>query len=118
MVITPNGSEPKFNNGIIINGKVGAKSNTVNMELQTLRTIFNKAIDWGFVKENPTKGVQFLKVTDAKKPRFLTKEETKQLLANAKGDYFNIFYTFISTGMRLSKLIYLEWSDIDFKRRK
>ena len=60
--------------------RLGAKTNTINMELRTLRTIFNQAIKWGYLKDNSTKGVGMLKVTDAKKPRFLTEEECRKLL--------------------------------------
>ncbi len=96
----------------------GAKTNTRNMELGTLRTIFNQAIKWDYLKENPTKGVNMLKVTDAKPPRFLTDEECEKLQANCGTYLYPIFFTFLNTGMRLSELLNLEWVDIDFKRKK
>lgn len=96
----------------------GAKTNTINMELSTLRTILNQAIKWGYLKKNPTEGVEMLKVTDAKPPRFLTQEEIKELLDNCGAKLYPVFFTFLNTGMRLSELLYLEWSDIDFQRRK
>src|SRR3989304_2254736 len=96
----------------------GAKTNTINMELGTLRTIFNQGIKWGYLKKNPTEGVEMLKVTDAKPPRFLTQEEIKNLLDNCGQKLYPIFFTFLNTGMRLSELLNLEWSDIDFQRRK
>jgi len=96
----------------------GAKTNTINMELGTLRTIFNQAIKWEYLRENPTKGVNMLKVTDAKKPRFLTKEECQKLLQECGEKLYPMFYTFLNTGMRLSELLNLTWQDIDFKRKK
>jgi len=96
----------------------GAKTNTVNMELGTLRTIFNQGIKWGYLKKNPTEGVEMLKVTDAKAPRFLTQEESKKLLESCGGGLYQVFFTFLNTGMRLSELLNLEWADIDFQRRK
>lgn len=96
----------------------GAKTNTINMELGTLRTILNQAIKWEYLKENPTKGINMLKVTDAKKPRFLAKEECQKLLQECGEKLHPIFYTFLNTGMRLSELLNLTWQDIDFKRKK
>ena len=101
-----------------LNKGILAKTNTVNMELKTLRTIFNYAIKWGYLKENPTKGVSKLKVTDAKKPRFLSKDEIKCLLDNCGRELYPIFYTFLNTGMRLGELVNLTWDDIDFKSHK
>jgi len=98
--------------------KRGAKTNTINMELSIFRAIFNQAIKWEYLKENPTKDVNMLKVTDAKKPRFLTKDECQKLLQECKEELYPIFYTFLNTGMRLSELLNLTWQDIDFKRKK
>jgi integrase len=70
------------------------------------------------MKENPTRGVVGLKVNDSKKPKSLSREECKRLLENSPPDLRNIFYTFLNTGMRKAELENLEWSDIDFKRRK
>ena len=36
----------------------GIKSDTVNFELKTLTNIFNRAIKWGYLKENPVKEVK------------------------------------------------------------
>lgn len=98
--------------------RAGAKANTINMELGTLRTILNQAIKWGYLRQNPTKGINMLKVTDAKKPRFLNEEECKKLLAECGEELYPIFFTFLNTGMRLAELINLTWNDIDFRRRK
>jgi integrase len=95
-----------------------AKTNTVNMEIKTLRTILNYAIKWDFLRDNPTRGVNKLKVIDAKKPRFLSKEEVKCLLENCGKVLYPIFYTFINTGMRLGELINLTWNDVDLENRK
>jgi len=51
--------------------------------LDTLRLVFNVAIKWGYLNENPTKGVKRLKADDAAPPRFLTEDEVSQLLGAA-----------------------------------
>ncbi|MHC4884564.1 MAG: tyrosine-type recombinase/integrase, partial [Planctomycetota bacterium] len=96
----------------------GAKSNTINMEIKTLRTIFGLAVKWGDLKKNPVAGVTELKVEDAKPVRFLTTSEVKKLLEAADGEMCDILTTFIYSGMRKSELIHLTWDDIDFGRDK
>jgi len=96
----------------------GVKANTINMEITTLKTLMNVAIKWKYLKENPFKEVKEIKVSDAKPPRFLTKEEVNILLKNADSNFYPILMTFLYTGLRKNELINLEWSDIDFQRRK
>lgn len=82
-------------------GKPGGrhpKANTVNMEVGTLRTIFGRAVQWGHLAKNPTDGVDLLRVTDAKPPRFLSKAECRKLLAHCGPDLHPIFFTFLHTG--------------------
>jgi len=52
---------------------------TVNNELACLRHMLNKAIAWGWLKENPVRGVKFFRETLGM-PRFLTEEEIVRLL--------------------------------------
>jgi len=91
---------------------------TINIELTGFRFIFNLAVRWGYAQENPTKNVSFLKEDNSKKPRFLSMEESKMLLDKCGEELYPIFYTFLNTGIRKSELEHLEWSDIDFERRK
>lgn len=95
-----------------------AANRTINIELQTLRAMFNLAIQWNYSKENPTKGVSPLKEDRHIKPRFLSKEECKTLLDSCGEELYPIFYTFLYTGMRKGELENLEWDDVDFERRK
>ena len=99
------------------NGAKTAKTNTVNMEIQTLRSIFKLAIQWGYLEKNPTEGVKYLKVTDAKPARFLSKKEIKALLENCGPELYPIFLTFIYTGLRKGELLNLTWDDVDFRRK-
>lgn len=115
-VTTPNGRASNDSDGGT--GGRHPKSNTINMELGVLRTMLARAVQWDCLAKNPTEGVNFLRVTDAKPPRFLTKEECHKLLANCGPDLYPIFFTLLHTGMRKGELLNLQWKDIDFKRRK
>lgn len=96
----------------------GIKPETVNFELKTLTNVFNRAIKWGYLKENPVKDVKRFKINNAKPVRFLSVKECQQLLKACTEEFYPIFFTYLNTGMRKAELINLEWTDIDFKRRK
>ncbi len=91
------------------------KPSTVNIELKVLRALYNFAIQCKCARENPVSKVDFFRGVE-KKPRFLQKEEIKELLDNSNGLY-PVLYTFLKTGLRKSELINLKWKDIDFKRK-
>ena len=96
----------------------GAMPKTINIELQTLKSILYLAIKWGYANDNPAKGVEFIKIIDKTEARFLTKQEIDKLLAHSDEWLHPIFYTFLHTGMRKSELEHLTWNDVDFSRRK
>ena len=117
-MVNPNGRRIESDEDITEHTRKGVRSRTVNFELKVLTNIFNVAINWGYIKENPTKKVKRLKVTDGSPVRFLTEKECQKLLVACPDDLYLIYFTFLNTGMRKSELENLEWSDIDFKRRK
>ena len=117
-LVNPNGQPVESEDDIKEHTRKGARAHTINFEISALKTIFNVAIKWGYTKENPTKGVKKLKVTDAKPVRFLSTEECKALLDTCPPDLYPIYFTFLNTGMRKAELENLEWDDIDFQRQK
>jgi len=116
--VNPNGQPIESDDDINGHTRKGARAHTINFEVGALKTIFNLAIKWGYLRENPTTGIKKLKTTDSKTLRFLTIDECKKLLNNCPQDLYPIYFTFLNTGMRKAELENLEWDDIDFKRRK
>ena len=94
-------------------GKI--KSATVNKELTALKHVFNKAIQWGYQKENPVTQVKKMKVIQ-RKFRFLSLDEIDLVLGNCSDSIYPILLTAIHTGLRKAELFRLEWKDIDFER--
>jgi integrase len=96
--------------------KEKVKPSTVNKELSALKAMLNRAVEWGYIENNPSSSVKKLKEV-LPLPRFLTLEECGTLLAACEGHIYYIVVTALNTGMRLSELLNLEWKDIDFKNR-
>jgi len=117
-LVNPNGHHIESDERRTEHTRRGARAHTINFEIAALKTVFYTAIKWGYLKENPTKGVKKLKVTDSKPLRFLSAEETQTFLEACPPDLYPIYFTFLNTGMRKAELENLEWADVDFKRRK
>jgi site-specific recombinase XerD len=94
----------------------GAKSTTVNRELNTIKAMLNKAVAWGSLAQNPAKSVQKFK-EPKRQVRYLTKEEVRKAIKAAEERLRPILETFLHTGLRRDELIHLTWEDIDFKNR-
>jgi integrase len=117
-LVNPNGKSVESEEKATEFTRKGARAKTINFEIDTLRTLFNLAIKWDYLKENPTKNITRLKASDSKPPRFLTIEECERFLTHCPDDLYPIYFTFLNTGMRKAELENLEWGDIDIDRRR
>lgn len=88
------------------------KGSTVNRDLELLKHIYTKAIDFGYATTNPVKGIKFFKESQGR-TRFLNKHEITVLLDNCEGLLKSMVLTAIYTGMRRGELLNLKWQDID-----
>lgn len=88
---------------------------SVNRQLSLLRAMFNKAIAWGKLKDNPVKSVRFYSEPDGRN-RFLEKEQMDNLIINCDTRLRPIVILALYTGMRKGEILNLKWHDIDFKR--
>jgi integrase len=107
----------------------------VNRELETLRHMLNKALEWGMLSENPFSRFRgsILFEEDENRIRYLTEEEIKRLcmvLDQEKPkskenpeekikpyEYLgNIVRAALLTGLRKGDLLSLKWSDVDLEK--
>ena len=89
---------------------------SVNRFLTILKSIFNKAIDWGkYHGVNPVTKVNRFKENN-ERVRFLEKNEIVELLSVCRGNLKAIIMVALNTGMRKGEILSLKWRDCDFKR--
>ncbi|WP_331851698.1 tyrosine-type recombinase/integrase [Orientia tsutsugamushi] len=92
---------------------------TANLLLATLRTMFNKAIKWGLIENNPTLGIEQHKLQA--RERRLSYDEMGRLLPVLCGKATPLIRDFallaLYTGARKTNVLEMEWDNIDFKRK-
>src|SRR5688572_27690097 len=83
---------------------------TVNRELDGLRAILNKAVEWGKLIESPARNVRRLKV-DNRRTRILTDDEQRAILVACPRKLRAIVTLALITGARIGELLALRWED-------
>jgi integrase len=84
---------------------------TVNRELDTLRGIFSKAVEWGKLLEHPMRSVKRLKV-DNRRSRILTEAEQAAVLKACPKKMARLVRLALITGARVGELLALRWEDV------
>lgn len=104
--------------GVRKDGKKGGLSEkTIMQHHRILSIIFNTAVQWDILKENPVKKVTPPKVKKKEIPAY-DEEQTAAMLAALEQEplkYQALIHLALVTGLRRSELMALEWSDIDFE---
>ena len=99
-----------------VRGKL-IKPNTVNIELRSCRTIFNRARKLKVISDNPFSEVSLVRVPKVI-PAYLTLEQSRILIQAVKIPMLKVFYLFLSqTGARIGEAIGLEWKCVDMERK-
>lgn len=95
-------------------GKSGA---TVNNVRALASALFGKAIEWGYVTDNPVRGIKTRKTV--KRDRFISANELPRFFAAVAAepnavvrDYFLLS---LLTGARRSNVLAMRWSDVDLQ---
>jgi integrase len=104
--------------GVRKDGKRGGLSEkTIMQHHRILSIIFNTAVQWDIIRENPVKRVTPPKVKKKEIPAY-DEEQTATMLAALEQEpikYQALIHLALVTGLRRSELMALEWSDIDFE---
>lgn len=61
--------------------KAGIKPSTVNRDLQGLKSVLNRAVDWHVIDETPARNVKRVRAEQEHRVRYLDDDERKRLLA-------------------------------------
>ncbi len=90
------------------------RNTTVNIDLKTMRAIFNIALKWNWITINPTKEVNLLLITQKEKLAF-SETELKIIINNISNvKLLNIVLFASYTGCRLSEILNVQWKDMNF----
>ena len=95
----------------------GNKPVTINKDLRSLKAILYKAVEWGYLRENPLSKYRMLPV-DQKPPRALSADEIIRLLTAIDDPMFRLFVAFaLYSGARRNEILFLTWDKVDLTRR-
>lgn len=90
---------------------------SVNREMTQIRRMFRKSKKRGFVLRNPFKDDDGdLRLPEAKRDRYWTKDEFETLLAECADHLRPIVFTAVASGLRRGNLLALTWDMVDFDR--
>jgi integrase len=99
-------------------GRLAAKAVrpvSINVYLRSLKAVTQRAVKWGYVRNNIWKGVELLRVPRMEVP-YLQKEELTRLLAATENEQLkDVFTVACYTGCRLSELINIRFRYVDFE---
>lgn len=95
--------------------KIPISPATVNRELAFLKTVFNKAVEWGRLENNPAARVKKFRENNVKE-RILNDDEARRLIGISSPALRPIIIIALNTGMRRGEILGLRWEDIDFNK--
>ncbi len=91
---------------------------SVNIELRRLKSVFNRAIEWGYIQSNPASHLKQYKVKQSNVPEYLELDQIAKLREAFKDSRLEgMVEFFLLTGARLREVVYLMSEDIDTKNQ-
>jgi len=94
--------------------KHGLSAGTIRYQHAVMHKALQTALKWGLVARNVADSVDIPHVKQSIMQTW-NEDEVMQFLEAAKGgQYYELFYLALFTGMRRSELLALSWQDIDF----
>lgn len=101
--------------------QIGAESGIyqANRVLERLKSMYNRAIEWGWDGQNPCNGVK--KFKEIKRDRFLQPQEFpaffQSLEEETNIEAKNYIWLSLLTGARKANVLAMRWEEIDFNRK-
>ncbi|MCW4042874.1 MAG: tyrosine-type recombinase/integrase [Candidatus Bathyarchaeota archaeon] len=89
---------------------------TVNRDLAFLKTMFNKAVEWGRLESSPVTNVKKFKEPNSKE-RILNASEMTRLIDAANNHLKPILIIALNTGMRRGEILSLKWENVNPLKR-
>jgi len=88
------------------------KPGTVNRELDTLKSIFSKAVEWKYLVDSPARGVKRFRVQN-RRTRILSVDEQRRLLeaCEKQPKLQALLKLALISGARIGELLTLAWED-------
>ena len=90
---------------------------TVNRYIALLKTMLNRAVDEGYLEQNPCRKIKQYSERDREHMRVLTEDEEIRLYAELADHIKPIVTIALNTGLRLGEIMKLKWSDIDLSKQ-
>jgi integrase len=90
------------------------KPGTVNRELDTLKSILSKAIEWKYLVDSPARGVKRFRLEN-RRTRILSADEQRRLLdaCERTPKLQALLKLALMTGARIGELLTLRWEDCE-----
>jgi integrase len=96
--------------------KQGFAWETTNHLRHLLSKVMGTAMSWGYVPNNPVRGVKMPERTLKRPHRFLTAEEVRRLIAASKEPIRTVVLLATMTGLRIGEILALRWGRVDLLR--
>jgi integrase len=88
---------------------------SAELYLRTLKAAFNRAVDWGYISDNPFRKAKLPK-SQKTYPIFINVSELDKILEHTKKkELKGLYIVAFNTGMRLGELTNLKWENIDLE---
>jgi integrase len=85
--------------------------------LRTLKAAFNRAVDWGYLEDNPFKKAKLPK-SQKSYPIFINESELDIILNHTPNEELKLlFIVAFNTGMRLGELTNLKWENVNLQSK-
>lgn len=99
----------------VARAQLGRKESTINRELNTLKSITARAIEWKYLKEDPWKIVSKFEAHQTAPETLYGRE--KRLYKACTDAYDRVLCNLgLKAGLRRGEMANLKWEDIDFKK--